>query len=302
MTPLELLQQLNDLDEHPRIEAKEGSAMGKSILESVCAFANEPGLGGGWLLLGVKPDEQAFWRQYEVVAIPNSDQLQADLASQCAAVFNIPIRPKIEIAEIQGKRVISVFVPESPASSKPLFFKATGLPKGAYRRIGSVDALNASHHLRRLRDQGLLDQRGKGSATFYVPGERFIASLDLESSGLPATAIPEVLSGHLPSLSGNLVPLSGNLHHLLQALPENLQTDLKSLKKRVSQPILSNLIKSLCRQRAFTADELATLLGKNRKYVLGRLLAPLRRQGHLELTIPDQPNHPDQAYITPEDP
>ncbi|MCB1134545.1 MAG: putative DNA binding domain-containing protein, partial [Verrucomicrobiae bacterium] len=125
MTPLELLRQLNELDEHPRIEAKEASAMGRSVLETVCAFSNEPGLGGGWLLLGVKPDEQAFWRQYEVVGVPQPDQLQADLASQCATTFNIPVRPKIEIAEIQGKRVISVFVPELPAASKPLFFQAT---------------------------------------------------------------------------------------------------------------------------------------------------------------------------------
>ncbi len=626
MTPLELLQQLNDLDEHPRIEAKQGSAMGKSILESVCAFANEPGLDGGWLLLGVKPDEQAFWRQYEVVGVPHPDQLQADIASQCAATFNIPIRPTIEVAEIQGKRVVSVFVPESPATSKPVFFTATGLPKGAYRRIGSadvrctqedmavffgehaantmdvallpdgeldeidpdalneyrrlkaqtnpaaeelqwpdpellralrcadkdgkgvlrptvagvllfgkstalrrhfpmmrvdyirvpgkkwvedphhrfetleiraplirlvgrainailddlpkafslqpdsihrqdlpliptrvlrevvvnavmhrsyrihgavqiirysnrleirnpgyslvseerwgepgsvtrnphlaavlhevnlaetkgsgirvmrrlmvelgltpptfdsdrhndqfvatllfhhflgqedwawlrslevanlideearalvyvretfsidnatyrdlnrVDALNASHHLRHLRDQGLLDQRGKGSATFYVPAERFISSLDPEAASLPAISQagnPEALSGNPQPLSGNPQPLSGNLQVLLQSLPGALQDELKSLKKRVSHPVLSNLVRSLCRQRAFTADELATLLGKNRKYVLDRLLTPLRHQGFLNLTIPVQPNHPDQAYITPPDP
>lgn len=633
MTPLELLQQLNDLDEHPRIEAKEGSGMGKSILESVSAFANEPGLGGGWLLLGVKPDEQAFWRQYEVVGVPNPDQLQADLASQCAAVFNAPIRPRIEVAEIQGKRVVSVFVPESPASSKPVFFNATGLPKGAYRRVGStdvrctqedmavffgehaansvdvallpdgeldeidpdalndyrrlksknnpgaeelqwsdpellralrcadkdthgvlrptvagvllfgkttalrrhfpmmrvdyirvpgkkwvedpnhrfetleiraplirlvgrainaildelpkafslqpdsihrqdlpliptrvlrevvvnavmhrsyrihgavqiirysnrleirnpgyslvseerwgepgsvtrnphiaavlhevnlaetkgsgirvmrqlmmdlgltpptfdsdrhndqfiatllfhhflgqddwdwlrslnvanlideearalvyvretltidnatyrdinrVDALNASHHLRRLRDQGLLDQRGKGSATYYVPAERFISSLDSEATGVSvappppaATALsgnPPALSGNPPPLSGNPPPLSGNLQALLQSLPDGLQQEVAALKKRVSNPHLSALVRQLCQHRPFTADELATLLQKNRNYVQDRLLTPLRRQGILELTIPEQPNHPDQAYTAPASP
>jgi ATP-dependent DNA helicase RecG len=139
MTPLELVRQLNELDERPRIEAKSGSDMGKSILETVCAFSNEPGMGGGWLLLGVAPDEQAFWPQYEVVGVPNIDKLQADLTTQCATTFNVAIRPQMEVAEIQGKRVLSVFIPEASSASKPVFFTATGLPKGAYRRIGSSD-------------------------------------------------------------------------------------------------------------------------------------------------------------------
>ena len=57
MTALELLQSLNLLDETERIEAKRASEAGKSLLETVCAFANEPGLGGGWLLLGVVREE-----------------------------------------------------------------------------------------------------------------------------------------------------------------------------------------------------------------------------------------------------
>lgn len=53
MTAVELLLSLNLLDETERIEAKRASESGKSLLETVCAFANEPGLRGGWLLLGV---------------------------------------------------------------------------------------------------------------------------------------------------------------------------------------------------------------------------------------------------------
>ena len=50
-----LYEELLVLDEHPRIEAKRASSIGDSIMQTVCAFANEPGLGGGWLLLGVGP-------------------------------------------------------------------------------------------------------------------------------------------------------------------------------------------------------------------------------------------------------
>ena len=50
MTALDLLESLNLLDENEHIEAKRASELGKSVLETICAFANEPGLGGGWLL------------------------------------------------------------------------------------------------------------------------------------------------------------------------------------------------------------------------------------------------------------
>lgn len=54
MNAQELLERLNLLDENERIEAKQAREIGKSVLETVCAFANEPGLGGGWILLGTK--------------------------------------------------------------------------------------------------------------------------------------------------------------------------------------------------------------------------------------------------------
>lgn len=49
-----LFAELNSFDENRRIEAKSASAVGKSMMETVCAFANEPGLCGGYLLLGAK--------------------------------------------------------------------------------------------------------------------------------------------------------------------------------------------------------------------------------------------------------
>lgn len=41
-----LFEELNSGDENVKIEAKRSSEVGKSILETVCAFANEPDLGG----------------------------------------------------------------------------------------------------------------------------------------------------------------------------------------------------------------------------------------------------------------
>ena len=136
----ELIGQLNITDECTTIEAKRGGAIHKSVLETVCAFANEPALGGGYILLGVELDVRSLFPYYVVTGIQQPDKLQLDLATQCASMFNQPIRPEIEIEKLpDGKLVMKVFVPELPDGQKPLYFKNDGLPKGAFRRIGSSD-------------------------------------------------------------------------------------------------------------------------------------------------------------------
>lgn len=139
MTALELLERLNLLDENERIEAKAASEIGKSLLETVCAFANEPGLGGGWLLLGVIREDLALFPTYEVQGIDQPDKLSADLATQAASVFNRPLRLEIQTESLNGKAVLVVFVPEASPQDKPVYFKSNGLPRGAFRRIGSTD-------------------------------------------------------------------------------------------------------------------------------------------------------------------
>lgn len=139
MNALELLERLNLLDENECIEAKKASEIGKSVLETVCAFSNEPGLGGGWMLLGVIREELALFSAYEVQGLENPDKISADLASQASSVFNQPLRLEIKTETLEGKSVIVVFVQEASSQDKPIYFKAQGLPKGAFRRIGSTD-------------------------------------------------------------------------------------------------------------------------------------------------------------------
>lgn len=136
----DLLNELNLSDESPSIEAKRSREIGKSILETVIAFANEPGLKGGWLLLGVNWEvndkgDTVYWPE----GIPDPDKLQKDLASQCASSLNIALRPEISVERLQDTTVIVVFIAEADTRQKPIYLKATGLPRGAYRRIGSTD-------------------------------------------------------------------------------------------------------------------------------------------------------------------
>ena len=139
-TAQDLLTELNASDESPRIEAKRAREIGKSIMETVIAFANEPGLGGGYLLLGVESKVDAKGdTQYWAAGVPDPDKAQKDLASQCASMLNMALRPEMAVERVDGKTVVVVFVPEADASQKPLYLLATGLPKGAFRRVGSTD-------------------------------------------------------------------------------------------------------------------------------------------------------------------
>ena len=136
----DLLQELISLDESHRIEAKRCTQVDKSVMETVCAYSNEPGLGGGYLLLGVVRDEQDFFKNaYTVSGISNPDKIQSDLVSQCASVFNRPVRPRVSVEELNGKMVVVVYVPEAAATDKPVYMSNLGLPRGAFRRIGPTD-------------------------------------------------------------------------------------------------------------------------------------------------------------------
>ena len=140
-TAKELFNELNSWDENRRIEAKSASAVGKSMMETVCAFANEPGLRGGYLLLGAKrigmtEDGKPV---YEPENIENTDKIQSDFVAMCNSMFNVRIRPIINVEEYLGKTVIVVKIEELPESQKPAYFAKRGLPEGAFRRIGPSD-------------------------------------------------------------------------------------------------------------------------------------------------------------------
>lgn len=139
-TAEDLLQELLAVDESQRIEAKRASQIDRSVMETVVAFSNEPGLGGGYLLLGVERDpDDLFGTSYRVVGVNDPDKLQSDLASQCASMLNRPVRPRIGVETLRGKTVLVIWVPEVAPAEKPVFLSKLGLPRGAFRRVGSTD-------------------------------------------------------------------------------------------------------------------------------------------------------------------
>lgn len=159
----ELLRRLEEADETVEIEAKTGSDVGSSAMETVSAFSNEPRRGGGFILFGVREtssqDEDA--PRYEVCGVAEPDRLTNQLVAKCSDdTLNHPVRPEIDtvVDEATGRAVVIVHVPEAPDSAKPVYLRRHGLPRGAFRRISGHDV--------RCNDDDIAALFHRGTATF----------------------------------------------------------------------------------------------------------------------------------------
>ena len=131
-SPQKLLNLLKN-GENSRIEAKPCTeGVGDSCLQTICAFANEPGLGGGYILLGVREKGTRF----VPVGIADIDKIQNDIFSKVKNAFGIV--PKIQTAVecVEGKQLLALHVKELEHSRKPCEF--IGKIDGRNKRITGV--------------------------------------------------------------------------------------------------------------------------------------------------------------------
>ena len=135
----QLWEKLITGDESTEIEAKRGEDVGKSILETISAFANEPDNGGGYFLLGVVKKEDALFPDYQIVGVSDLDKVNTTLATVCRDSIQPPLRPTIWTETRDGKTVVIAYIAEAQPHEKPVFIKSRGIMHGAYRRIGSTD-------------------------------------------------------------------------------------------------------------------------------------------------------------------
>jgi len=150
----ELWELLTTQDESQQIEVKKGSEVGKSCQETISAFSNEPGLGGGYLILGITDPSRSPSGQYEITGVKNPDQIQRHLLDICNdETFNHRLRPNINLETVGGKTVVIAYIPEAPLNQKPIYITKDKLPKGAYRRIGSADAKCNEDDLQRFYEE-----------------------------------------------------------------------------------------------------------------------------------------------------
>lgn len=165
------------------------------------------------------------------------------------------------------------------------------IDNAAYRAINRTDTLNASSHLRRLRDLELLEMKGASSRTYYMPGAAFLATL---AGGSAET--------HQPGQQTHQVRPDthhprAETHHPSD-LPQALRNRIPPKGKRPRQEVLRALIRDLCDWRALTARELAAILGnRDHKHLVREFLTPMVTDDVLAYTIPEMENHPEQRYV-----
>ncbi|WP_236963773.1 ATP-binding protein [Hydrogenophaga sp. SL48] len=186
--------------------------------------------------------------------------------------------------------------------------EAGAIDNASYRALNKVDTLSASAALRCLRDAGLLAQKGRGSATYYVPAERLglgalagASGAEVSLSSNPATQQPQSsgLSSNPGALSSNPPSSDGQdaaRTALLDDLPGSLAARLGAIGQRHPPQEIQDLVVALCSQRAWPVDELALVLRRNTEVVRQNYLRPLMRDGRLVMTRPEEPNDPQQAY------
>lgn len=155
----QLLERLQGCDECQKIEVKESkSELGNSALETISAFSNEPDLGGGYLIAGLRKNKDtSSENRYSIIGVDDPDKIQCDLAGICRSAFNFQIRPRISVELVDGKVLVIAFIPEVFCREKPVYIKKYGEERGTYRRIGSSDQrctsedLDLLYQLRRQR-------------------------------------------------------------------------------------------------------------------------------------------------------
>ena len=294
------VEELNTIDEHVRIEAKQCTdRIDKSVLESVCSFSNEPGLNGGVILIGLQESHDASC-PYKVIGVADADKLQRDLASQCATMFNHPVRPFIESEIINGKTVIMVTVSELDQRYKPLYFEKESLPRGAWRRIGSTDqrcneedlsvfSRAASRELKQLEQSGAILMKGLGRNAYYIPSAKLNALYFVKGG----TSVPN--DGTSVPNDGTSVPNDGTSCGV-DAIPIALKERIEKIGLRVPKEVLADIIIELCRVKPFSGEELAGMLGRSEAHIKNRIVPTLIDNGRLKFIYPEMINHPNQKY------
>jgi len=161
------------------------------------------------------------------------------------------------------------------------------------RQLNGNDVLTASQDLRRLRDVDLIQQKGKASATYYIPGTGFPP--DLETQGEEMDNDHGGLEDHHGGLGSDHGGL-GDSHGGLAEMPEPILLLIENLGKRPGDAI-KLVILELCKWRSLSASGIAEILKrKDPQELKRRYLRPMVDSGELAYTYPDMEKHPNQAY------
>ena len=184
-----------------------------------------------------------------------------------------------------------------------VFLRETGaVDNTVFRQLSGMDTLRASADLRKMRQKGLISPKGKGTATYYVPGPKWISPEREVQEGRPSMVnnAPGMVNKG-PGMADKRHGMANNVESMANngtdmANNEAWRQIAGTMKKRMPRKDLLEKIVQLCAVAPLERGMLAKLLGRQDRYVRG-FLTELFKTGRIARTIPEMPRHPRQAYI-----
>lgn len=156
-----------------------------------------------------------------------------------------------------------------------------------YRDINRhVDTLTASKQLKKLCDCGLLDKKGRGSATYYVITAHALANW-------PNAVTVDVMTSKPGDLEGKPRELESKPRELI---PPEISKILSALGGKSKPGAIVDAIVALLKWKDLSLSEIAGYVGRNQEYVRSNYMSDLLRGDLIQLTIPDKPTDPNQKY------
>lgn len=146
MKPTELNKIVSELrlvgSDQQNIEVKTG--VGKSVLETLSAFANTT---GGMLIVGLS-EADGF------AAVKNFDPVQARnaLIDRCQQITPC-LRPQVQILPFEKSRLLVAHIEPIVANQRPAFITERGAYHGSYLRVGDADQLLHNYEIDRLLEE-----------------------------------------------------------------------------------------------------------------------------------------------------
>ena len=161
-----------------------------------------------------------------------------------------------------------------------------------YRQFAGCDTLKASAKLSMMRDAGLLEMKGRGKATYYVPGDRFPAAKHETTPPLAQTTPP------LAQTTAPQAQTTAPQGQTTAPIPKDLESDLAALGRKAPRERVVELMVRLCSCRAMTKEDLMKYL--NRSEATIRHIATSLLGKRLSYLYPEVIHHPNQAYVAME--
>lgn len=160
----------------------------------------------------------------------------------------------------------------------------------------TAQELAANQGMKKLRDAGLLLQKGRGSATWYQPTAEMLGdALSSNPGGLSSN--PGGLSSNPDSVRSSVDPAAdAERRALLNELPGELAARIGGMGQRRQPEEIREVLVALCSHRDHLSEELARLLALNVETVRQNYLRPLMRAQRIAMIRHDKPNDPEQTY------